>query len=140
MRPHFEKSHFLVIYAMLCKYNKNRLPSELVLDIKNRLDIVRKELRQNYAKEKFGKGVSKLSAKRRARRFNICFKCGKFLHPGACSRNQTPSNYEYVTLCKEGPVQCRNENYLNRRGTAYQNMKSEIIRLKERAERIGYKL
>lgn len=140
MRPAFEKNHFLVMYAILCKYNKNRLPGKLVVDIRERCDKVRKELRQTHAKETFGKGTSKLSAKRRAQKFKICVKYGKHLHQGACSKNQTSSNYEYVTLCKDGPLRCFKEKSLNPKGNAYISMRYEILRLQEKAQRLGYQL
>lgn len=140
MRPTFEKNYFLLMYAMLCKYNKNRLPCELVEIIKFKCLKIRKECRQNHAKETFGKGKSKLSAKRRAQRFERCVKCGKPSHFGACPKNQTYSNYEFLRLIKDGPVQSRDDNTLNKRGYAYLEMKSELRRLKERGTRIGIKL
>ena len=56
MRPIFEDNYFLVMYAMLAKYNKSRLPRELVVDIKDRCVKVRKQCRQEYAKQSYGKG------------------------------------------------------------------------------------
>lgn len=140
MRPNFEKNYFLVMYALLCKYNKNQLPSELVIDIKSRCLKERKKCRQDFAKQKFGKGTSKLSAKRRAKRFERCLKCGKFDHDGKCPKNTTHSNHEFLTLMKDGPFECKKNKSLNERGYAYWRMKSEIRRLKERGARIGIEL
>ena len=113
MRDSIEYNHFLVMYAVLSKYNKSRLPSELVLDIRDRCDKVRKELRQQKNNMQFGVGTSKSAAKRRARRLLRCFKCGKFSHDGACSRNQTYSNGEFVTLFRQGPLSCYRNKLLN---------------------------
>ena len=137
MRENFEKNHFLVLYAMICKYKKNRLPSDLVLEIKHKCDKVRKELRLEHNRRYFAIGTSKFAAKRRAHRMERCFKCGKFTHDGACSKNQTTSNNEFLTLCREGPVRCYMEKLLNPRGYAYANMHSEIARLTIRARELG---
>ena len=140
MRPTFEKNYFLLIHAMLCKYNKNRLPCELVELIKYKCLKIRKECRKILAKETFEKGKSKLSPKRRANRLERCVKCGKPAHSGACPKNQTNSNYEFLRLIKDGPVQSREANTLNKRGYAYGAMKSELRSLKERGTRMGVEL
>lgn len=140
MHSNFEKNYFLVIHALLNKYNKNRLPHELVVDIKDRCVKVRKECRQEFAKQIYGKGQTKSSAKRRARRYERCFKCGKFSHDGACPKNQTDSNYEYLQLIRNGPFECKTEQTLNKKGYAYRRMKQEILRLKEEAIQIGINL
>lgn len=125
---------------MLVKYNKSRLPRELVVDIKDRCLKVRKECRQEYAKLSYGKGKTKSAAKRRARRFERCHQCGKFFHDGPCPKNQTDSNHEFLNLMWRGPFECKKEQVLNKKGYAYRRMKQEIVRLKEEASRVGIDL
>jgi hypothetical protein len=129
MREVYEYNHFLVVYALICKYNKSHLPSELVLNIKDKCDKVRRELRQDATNRKFGIGTSKSAAKRRARRCQRCYKCGKFSHEGKCSKNQTRSNSEFVTLCREGAIECKRREVLNNGGYAYLRMSFELWRL-----------
>ena len=125
------------MYALICKYNKNRLPSELVLIIKNKCDEVRKECRQETNKRKFSEGVSRSTAIKRAKRLGRCYKCGKFAHEGACSNNKTYSNYEFQRLCRDGPVDCYVNQRLNRRGYAFGRACEELDRLILEARKRG---
>jgi hypothetical protein len=137
MREKYEYNYFLVMYALIRKYNKNRLPRELILIIKNKCDEVRTELRQETNRRRFGVGVSRSAAKRRARKLERCYKCGKFSHERACSRNLTHSNFEFLRLCREGPVECYRNDLLNTRGYAYGQMCETLERLAVEASKRG---
>ena len=137
MQEKYEYNYFLVMHALVCKYNKNRLPREIVLEIKVKCDEVRTELRQETNRRRFGVGISRSAAKRRAKRLERCYKCGKFFHEGKCPENQTHSNFEFLRLIQNGPVDCYVNQTLNKRGYAYGRMCEQLERLSEEAAKRG---
>ncbi|ABS89250.1 nucleic acid binding protein [Coleus vein necrosis virus] len=72
-------------------------------------------------------GVSRSSAKRRAKYLDRCIKCGKFSHTGPCPRNQTISNAEIVHLIYNGTTRFLAEKPQYRRGSFAQMLADRLL-------------
>src|ERR1041384_2231852 len=77
-------------------------------------------------------GQSKSAAKRRAKRYEKCRKCGNWSHEGEeCSKNQTYSQNEYVSLIQQGAIRFRAEHSIRKGSNVYYAVKKEINMMKD---------
>ncbi|MDV3153278.1 MAG: hypothetical protein Q8755_02765 [Candidatus Phytoplasma australasiaticum] len=117
---------------LMCLYfAQPRLPEELLKIVFAKTADYRKrwhkvEQNPNYC------GQSKSAAKRRAKRYEKCVKCGNWIHEGKCSENQTHSQFEYTMLIREGAIRYRAEHPIRKGSNIDYAVQKEINMLKEK--------
>lgn len=101
----------LRIVALLQVLDSFSIPTEIRIQIVQLVDKYERSLWNVIA---FGAGSSRSARKRRAKRLDCCFKCGKLLGGPHCTKNQTHSQHEYAIFFKDGPIRCRAEKSIRR--------------------------
>ena len=77
-------------------------------------------------------GQSKSAAKRRAKRYEKCVKCGNWSHDGKCSKNQTYSQHEYTNLIHVGAIRYKKEFSMMKGSNVYYVVKEELAMLRNK--------
>ena len=122
--------HPFDIHLLSClSFAKPRLPPDIVKIIFLKTSDERKLWRKLEQNPPFC-GQSKSAAKRRAKRYERCVKCGNWSHEGNCSKNQTHSQSEYVSLIHEGAIRYRAEHPIRKESYVYYAVKKEISMMK----------
>ncbi|KAI3784145.1 hypothetical protein L1987_43239 [Smallanthus sonchifolius] len=99
-------------------FAKPELPSNLREKIFKATSDVRKRWRKQEQLPPFC-GLSKSAAKRRAKRYDKCVKCGNRSHDGKCSKNQTHSQHEYTHMIKVGDIRLQAKSSIRRGSNVY---------------------
>ncbi|KAI3808066.1 hypothetical protein L1987_24008 [Smallanthus sonchifolius] len=76
-------------------------------------------------------GLSKSDAKRRAKRYDKCVKCGNWSHDGKCSKNQTHSQHEYTYLIKVGAVRLHAKRSVRKGSNVYYAVRKELRMIRD---------
>ncbi|KAI3725738.1 hypothetical protein L1987_65530 [Smallanthus sonchifolius] len=71
-------------------------------------------------------GLSKSAAKRRAKRYGRCRKCGNWSHDGKCNKNKNDSQNEYTHLIEVGAVRLRAERTIRKGSNVYYAIRNEL--------------
>ncbi|KAI3776016.1 hypothetical protein L1987_45776 [Smallanthus sonchifolius] len=111
-------------------FAKPKLPPELREKFFKATSDVRKQWRKQEQLPPFC-GLSKSAAKRRAKRYDKCVKCGDWSHDGKCSMNQTYSQYEYTHLIKVGAVKLQAERTIRKGSNVYYAVREELRRIRD---------
>nr|QED43238.1 NBP [Garlic common latent virus] len=123
-----------LLLAVKIKLCDSGVPTDVAIGIiEPIIKEVRKLQRQEEQKLLRFNGCSRSAIKRRAKYLNKCYKCGKYDHVGACSRNQTISNMEVEFLIRCGTIRYLTENPQGRKNSIYS---SDYEKLIERATRV----
>jgi hypothetical protein len=106
--------------ALVCAYLCLNvvLPPEVCLDIVKRVNVLNKDLRR-LPREILGRGRSRSAFKRRCAKIGCCSKCGKCVHQGNCSKNQTYSQWEVLESLQRDPIRLKAEKSLRRDSNAF---------------------
>nr|QED43225.1 NBP [Garlic common latent virus]QED43232.1 NBP [Garlic common latent virus] len=122
-----------LLLAVKIKLCDSGVPTDVAVGIiEPIIKEVRRLQRQEEQKLLRFNGCSRSAIKRRAKYLNKCYKCGKYNHAGACSRNQTISNMEVEFLIRCGTIRYLTENPQRRKDSIYE---SDYEKLIERATR-----
>jgi hypothetical protein len=79
-------------------------------------------------------GTSKAARRRRAERYWKCPKCGKWLHYGHCTRNQTKAQFEYIELIRLGAIRYLKEQSARMDSNVYERIRQDLDFIINKAE------
>ena len=126
------KMHPFDFYLLSCiHFAKPELPPELREKVFNGMFKIRKELHKMEQGTPYC-GLSKSAAKRRAKRYDKCIKCGNWTHEGKCSKNQTYSQSEYTHLIQVGAIRLQAERSIRKESNVYYAVKKELAMIRDK--------
>ncbi|KAI3742477.1 hypothetical protein L1987_60161 [Smallanthus sonchifolius] len=111
-------------------FAKPKLPTEHREKILQATSDERKRWRKQEQLPQFC-GLSKIAAKRRAKKYDKCVKCGNWSHDGKCSKNQTYSQHEYTHLIKVGAVRLQAKGSIRKGNNMYYAAREELRMIRD---------
>ena len=124
--------HPFDFYLLSCiHFAKPELPPEIREKVFQGTLKLRKELHKMEQGTPYC-GLSKSAAKRRAKRYEKCIKCGNWSHEGKCSKNQTYSQHEYTHLIQVGAIRLQAERSVRKGSNVYYTMRNDLAMIRDK--------
>ena len=124
--------HPFDFYILKCiHFAKPELPPEIREKVYHGTLNLRKELHKMEQGTPY-RGLSKSAAKRRAKHYEKCIKCGNWSHEGNCSKNQTYAQFEYTQLIQLGAIRLQAERSIRKDSNVFYAVKQELELIRDK--------